>query len=252
MDIQKLLGGLLHGGLRIEKKQKKSKLLKSGFRVGSRALTHGSKSLFKGSKSSLGLGALALAFAAYEHLQERSSSQGQPFAASAPTPVPQGSGTTSPPPPPSAPAAPNPPVEIRSHQVEQLGMTQDELLHQEQMLLEHAPLLIQAMIAAANADGRIDDAERSRILDRFHNLELSDEEEQFLINELLHPSDMETLVRKVNSPELARQVYACSLMAIEVDTEEEFNYMEKLAERLNLDRQTVARIQEELEVEAIR
>ena len=77
-------------------------------------------------------------------------------------------------------------------------------------------------------------------------------EEQFLINELLHPSDMETLVRKVNSPELARQVYACSLMAIEVDTEEEFNYMEKLAERLNLDRQTVARIQEELEVEAIR
>ena len=87
MDIQKLLGGLLHGGLRIEKKQKKSKLLKSGFRVGSRALTHGSKSLFKGSKSSLGLGALALAFAAYEHLQERSSSQGQPFAASAPTPV---------------------------------------------------------------------------------------------------------------------------------------------------------------------
>ena len=28
------------------------------------------------------------------------------------------------------------------------GMTQDELLHQEQMLLEHAPLLIQAMIAA--------------------------------------------------------------------------------------------------------
>ncbi len=59
--------------------------------------------------------------------------------------------------------------------------------------------------------------------------------------------DLETIVGNVNRPELARQVYTVSLMAIEVDTEKERRYMSTLASRLGLDESTVEQIRLSLE-----
>jgi uncharacterized membrane protein YebE (DUF533 family) len=111
-----------------------------------------------------------------------------------------------------------------------------------------AVILIQAMIAAANADGVIDQAERDNILKRLKAVDLSPEEHAFVVQELLSPADLETIVGNVNRPELARQVYTVSLMAIEVDTEKERQYMNTLASRLGLDESTVEQIRRSLEL----
>jgi uncharacterized membrane protein YebE (DUF533 family) len=110
-----------------------------------------------------------------------------------------------------------------------------------------AVILIQAMIAAANADGLIDQAERNHILKRLQAVDLSPEEHAFIVQELLSPADVETIVGRVNRPELARQVYTVSLMAIDVDTEKERRYMTTLASWLGLDEPTVEKIQRSLD-----
>ena len=90
------------------------------------------------------------------------------------------------------------------------------------------------MIAAANADGTIDQEERQRILDKFQNADLSQEEHAFLVNELFAPASLEDIVSKVSSPDLARQVYGVSLLAITVDTDAERVYLRTLGQRLGL------------------
>lgn len=110
-----------------------------------------------------------------------------------------------------------------------------------------AVLLIRAMIAAANADGVIDQTERNNILKRLQAVDLSPEEHGFIVQELLAPADLETIVGGVTSPEMAGQVYTVSLMAIDVDTEQERRYMSTLASRLGLDESTVEQIHRSLE-----
>ena len=110
-------------------------------------------------------------------------------------------------------------------------------------------LLIRAMIAAANADGVIDETEREAILERLRTVDLSPEEQAFITQELFSPADLETIVSGVTSMDLARQVYAVSLMTIEVDTEKERQYIKTLANRLELDDTTIQQIQRSLELE---
>ena len=98
------------------------------------------------------------------------------------------------------------------------------------------------MIAAANADGTIDTEERGRILKKLETLELSEEEHRFILRELLSPARLEEIAAEVATPQLARQVWAVSLMAITVDTEAEKVYLDALARRLGIDAQTRAAI----------
>ena len=113
---------------------------------------------------------------------------------------------------------------------------------------DDATLLIRAMIAAANADGAIDPQERERILGKLETLQLSEEEHAFLDREFLSPADLDGIVRGVKTREMAQQVYAVSLLAIDVDTEAEREYMATLARNLGLDDSNVKRIQTELGV----
>jgi uncharacterized membrane protein YebE (DUF533 family) len=100
---------------------------------------------------------------------------------------------------------------------------------------EQAVLLIRAMIAAAKADGVIDAEERQRILTKLDAAQLSPEERTFMEAELTRPRSAEAIAAEVQGPELARQVYLVSLLAVEVDTPEERNYLETLAGLLGLD-----------------
>ena len=102
------------------------------------------------------------------------------------------------------------------------------------------------MIASANADGVIDDQERQNISGKLESLDLSDEERRLIHQELSCPCDLETIAGNVSSAELAKQVYTVSLMAVEVDTEAEKNYLDTLAERLGLDDAALKQIHEEL------
>jgi uncharacterized membrane protein YebE (DUF533 family) len=112
-----------------------------------------------------------------------------------------------------------------------------------------AVLLIRAMIAAANADGAIDADERGAILDRLRSVQLSQEEHQFIMHELLDPKPMHTIAAAATSPELARQVYLASLLAITVDTDEEIDYLRNLSEQLRLDRETLTALHQQVGME---
>jgi uncharacterized membrane protein YebE (DUF533 family) len=104
------------------------------------------------------------------------------------------------------------------------------------------------MIAAANADGAIDQAERSRILGQLQRLNLSPEEQSFIVQELLAPTSLDAIVREVRTVDMAKQVYAVSLLAIEVDTDAERAYMKNLVERLGLDETAIREIHQGLGV----
>lgn len=185
--------------------------------------------------SGAALGVLGVAMEAAEHFMSN----------------PQGAGSPSPapgvPPPPAGSAPPPPPVTGQPARVPP-PPPPPPLAASEPAGSPDAVLLIRAMIAAANADGVIDETERNHILKRVQTVDLSPEEHGFIVQELLSPVDLETIAGGVDRPELARQVYTVSLMAIEVDTEKERRYMEALAGRLNLDRSTVEQIHHRLEL----
>lgn len=99
---------------------------------------------------------------------------------------------------------------------------------------ETALLLVRAMIAAANADGRIDETERSGILARLTEAGVDGAERDALVAELERPVPPSALVAGVRSPQMAAQVYAVSLAAIKADTDAEKAYLRGLAAMLGL------------------
>lgn len=213
---ERLLGGLLRGGMR---------------RGGSGGLS----SLVSGGAA---LGLLGVAMEAVEHYMNKPSSTAAPGMA---PPMSPPAGAAPPPLPGRAMAAP-PPLPGGS-------ATEDPAAGDAPA--DNAVLLIRAMIAAANADGVIDAQERAAILDRLKRVRLSQEEHQFIVHELLDPKPMQTIVAAVASPELARQVYLASVLAIAVDTDEELDYLRNLAKHLRLDQETLATIHQQAGVEVI-
>jgi uncharacterized membrane protein YebE (DUF533 family) len=111
---------------------------------------------------------------------------------------------------------------------------------------EEALLMLRAMISAAKADGQVDQQEISRIAAKVH--EAGAEAESFLRAELQRPMDMQSLVSGVRDLQTAAEVYAASLLAIEVDTQAERDYLQRLAAGLGLNDQVVQRIHSALGV----
>jgi uncharacterized membrane protein YebE (DUF533 family) len=102
------------------------------------------------------------------------------------------------------------------------------------------------MINAAKADGQIDRQEVERISAKLGDAGSEEEARAFLLEEMQKPSDIDGVAREASSPELAVQVYAASLLAIEVDTAAERAYLRDLAGRLGLDASAVARVHQAL------
>lgn len=104
---------------------------------------------------------------------------------------------------------------------------------------------LRAMIAAMKADGQIENAEKARLFDRLGQIDLSDEEKAFLFDELATPLDIQAVVAGATSPELAVEIYAASLVAIDPTRPAEKAYLADLAVRLRLDPNLVAQIHAE-------
>ncbi|NNF98861.1 MAG: tellurite resistance TerB family protein [Desulfobacteraceae bacterium] len=217
---EKLLGGLIRGGMR---------------RRG------GIGGLGGIAKGGVALGLVGVAMEAVEHFmnQPRTASPSHTGGGAPPSPPPgtgsvSGSAASAPPPPPGSAAAPPPPP------------VSPETVDTDKPAQAGAVLLIRAMIAAANADGVIDGDERQRILGKLKATDLSEEEHQFIVHELLQPADLETIAAQVTSPDLAKQVYAVSVMAMDVDTDAEREYLKALTQRIGMDDETVHAIHLEL------
>jgi uncharacterized membrane protein YebE (DUF533 family) len=160
------------------------------------------------------MGALAVAVEAFDHYSGKKSAPSSGTPAGAPPSPP-------PPPPPPPPAT---------------DIASQETGHPEAMLL------IRSMIAAANADGVIDEAERAAILGKLNESGIPPEDQSFVIHELFSPKGVEELVEGVDDPALAERMYLVSLMAITVDSEAEHEYLRQLAEKLRLDEAQLERL----------
>ena len=99
---------------------------------------------------------------------------------------------------------------------------------------EFALTLVRAMIAAANADGHIDDDERKKIADRLALSGISAEAEQFLLAEIEKPLSIDELVKAVQTDAQKLELYTASRLTIDPDSRVERGYLDLLAGRLRL------------------
>lgn len=125
-----------------------------------------------------------------------------------------------------------------------------ETPEQEQEIEEDANTIVRAMINAAKADGAIDQVELQKIVGKLEEGGLNQEEREFFMTESTKPMDLEGVIASAaGRADLAAQIYAASLLAIEVNTPQEIEYMQKLAAGLGLNAQTLRYIEGSLGVQ---
>jgi uncharacterized membrane protein YebE (DUF533 family) len=126
-----------------------------------------------------------------------------------------------------------------------LGLVEPQSQAEQQQLEHHSEIVLKAMINAAKADGQIDPSEVQRITGKLQDSGADREDQQYVMTEMLKPMDTASLVAAAKAqPTLAAEVYAASLLAIEVDTPAEKEYLEQLASGLGLSDTVTQRIRE--------
>jgi uncharacterized membrane protein YebE (DUF533 family) len=95
--------------------------------------------------------------------------------------------------------------------------------------------IVQAMIAASKADGVLDAQERERIFARVSESGLGQAEQDEVLRLMTQPADLDSIVRDVDSKELATEIYAASLMAVSPASRAERAWLDMLAARLGLE-----------------
>lgn len=111
---------------------------------------------------------------------------------------------------------------------------------------EDAVLYLRAMIAAAAADGTIDQDERQRIIGGFNRVGIDGEAAQFLEQEFANPASVRDLAAKARTPEIRAQVYTAARMTIDPDQPAERRFLGDLEGALGLDHALVDHIDAEV------
>jgi len=116
-----------------------------------------------------------------------------------------------------------------------LSVPETSRFHPVSQTEDDALLFLRTMVAAAAADGHIDEAERSRITKGLTEAGIDPDATRWLEGEMASPADVEELAAGVKDPEKAAQVYAAARIAIDPDTIQEREFLHQLAEALDLD-----------------
>ncbi len=112
-------------------------------------------------------------------------------------------------------------------------------------LEQHAELVLKAMINAAKSDGQIDEKEIQRIAGKLQEVGADAEDQRYILTQMKKPMDTGELIFAARGrPELSVEIYAASLMAIEVDTPAEKDYLQDLASGLQLAPEVTRRIEQ--------
>jgi len=115
--------------------------------------------------------------------------------------------------------------------------------HNESQMADQATIMVRAMINAAKADGRVDKAEQEAILGKLGSV--TQDEINFVNSEMEQPLDVQSFAQSVPQG-LENQVYAMSLMAIDLDSQEEAKYLDALGQGLNINHETANQIHSQL------
>jgi uncharacterized membrane protein YebE (DUF533 family) len=116
-----------------------------------------------------------------------------------------------------------------------LSVPETSRFHPVSQTEDDALLFLRTMVAAAASDGMIDDAERARIVKGLTEAGIDPEASRWLEKEMASPADVEELAANVNDPDKAAQVYAAARIAIDPDTIQEREFLNQLANALDLD-----------------
>ncbi len=124
------------------------------------------------------------------------------------------------------------------------GFASPDTSPQRQHELGKAVLI--AMIAAAKADGEVDQNESSRIFGEMEQDGLTPDEKSFVLSELSKPLDVEDVAKLATSRELAAQLYTASALVVDAANDKERDYLNRLAQRMNLDQALVAELHNQI------
>ncbi len=126
-----------------------------------------------------------------------------------------------------------------------LGLLEPQTATDRQELELHTELVLKAMINAAKADSRIDESEIERIVGKLQEVGADKEDQRYVMTEMQKPMETEKLISSARGQQqLGAQIYAASLMAIEVDTPAEKAYLGKLSSGLGLTQDVTRRIEQ--------
>lgn len=96
---------------------------------------------------------------------------------------------------------------------------------------DQATLIIRAMINAAKSDGSIDKAEQDKVIAKLGDI--TQDEIDFVRAEFAAPLDVNAFINSVPRG-MEQQIYAVSLMAIDLDSNSEAHYLGELANGLRI------------------
>lgn len=99
----------------------------------------------------------------------------------------------------------------------------------------HGKAVLRALIAAAKADGHIDDREREMIDQSIAQLTDDREVQLWVDRELRKPLDPADIAGSATTPEIAAEMYLASLLMVDEQNFMERAYLDELARKLNLD-----------------
>ncbi len=108
-----------------------------------------------------------------------------------------------------------------------------------------ATRILQAMIAAAKADGHVTPEERAVIDAQLGNLGLGEEATTLITAELDAPLDVGRIAGLARSEAEATQIYAATLLVVDEAAPAEAGYLAMLAARMNLEKDLVDRLHAE-------
>jgi uncharacterized membrane protein YebE (DUF533 family) len=100
-----------------------------------------------------------------------------------------------------------------------------------------AALILRTMIQAAKSDGNLDDAEREKLIGQLGD-DVNSQEAAFVQAEIKAPVDVDALGAQVPNG-MGPQVYAMSVITINLDSQVETQYLHKLAQGLRLSVETI-------------
>ncbi|MBD9589053.1 tellurite resistance TerB family protein [Pseudomonas sp. PDM03] len=100
---------------------------------------------------------------------------------------------------------------------------------------DHSHAVLRALIAAAKADGRIDDAEKQMISTEIGRHTDDPELQQWLDDEVARPLDPADVAQSATDPAMAAEMYLASVMLVDDQQDAERSYLDELAAALQID-----------------
>src|SRR3990167_9063769 len=100
---------------------------------------------------------------------------------------------------------------------------------------QHSQGILKALVAAAKADGHVDERERALIEGEFTKLDNDQELQHWLHAELNKHLDPTDVARAASTPEMAAEMYIASVMLVDEENFMEKAYLDELARQLKLE-----------------